>query len=206
MSKMAAYNAGTYRITGHQTRVPIAAFLEDNGFVPSRHAGGAQQRGVTPGPSPASQGSPAAGVVDDEGRSEGVKASVSPEGIKASMSPEGVKASSTPGPSANMSPEPILPSIEGDILMGDGEESLAGLYAEESRVQDLQVRVSQLEGVVYTLQNRALGDIVDRVNELEKVVEDLKSKVGSGCHGEVAKMRDVMGGLKTALDKVGGFV
>lgn len=49
MSKMAAYQAGTYRdrdrVNGPQTRVPISAFLEDNGFVPSR-PGRAPRRAV----------------------------------------------------------------------------------------------------------------------------------------------------------------
>lgn len=146
-----------------QTRVPVSALLEDNGFVPSRRA---PRHGATPGPSPISQGSPV----------------------------------------ADMSPESVLDSIEGDTLVLDGDESPARPRIEEVRVNDLQVRVSQLEGVVHALQNTALGKIVDRVNELEEIVDDLKSKVGSGCDAEVAKMRDVMGGLKTALDKVGGFV
>lgn len=98
-----------------------------------------------------------------------------------------------------MSPESVLDSIEGDILVLDGDESPASPRIEE-------VRVSQLEGVVHALQNTALGKIVDRVSELEEIVDDLKSKVGSGCDAEVAKIREVMGGLKTALDKVGGFV
>lgn len=157
MSKLAAYEAGTYRdrdgVTGPETRVPMSAFLEDNGFVPSRKG---PRRGATPGPSPISQGSPV----------------------------------------ADMSPGSVLDSIEGDVIVLDSDESPASVRIEEDRIKDLQVRVSQLEGVVHALQNTALDKIVDRVSELEEIVGDLKSKVGSGCDAEVAKMREVMGGLK----------
>ncbi|KAG6355331.1 hypothetical protein INS49_003292 [Diaporthe citri] len=215
MSKMAAFRAGTYRdregVTGPQTRVPISAFLQDNGFVPSRPSRAPQQRAATAGPS-----------------NSGHLAN----GLPTPANGQGVKASITPGPFA-ISPEPMLASME-----GDGNESLgrlqievghlrticqnamaansnireldlrnvqAGMGIEKGRVGDLEVRVSQLEGVVHALNNTSLGSIVDRVNELEAIVEDLKNKVGSGCDAEVAKMREVMGALKSGLDKVGGF-
>lgn len=90
-----------------------------------------------------------------------------------------------------------------DVELGNIE---AKMGMEESRVRDLEVKYKQLEGVVHALQNTSLGNIVDRVNELESIVEDLQAKVGSGCDAEVAKMREVMGGLKNSLDKVGGFI
>ncbi|KAK7699555.1 hypothetical protein SLS64_011508 [Diaporthe eres] len=219
MSKMAAFRAGTYRdrdsYTGPQTRVPISAFLQDNGFVPSRPSRAPQQRGATAGPSNLNLAN----------------------GLPTPAGGHGVKGSDTPGPFA-MSPEPMLASIEGDVTMTDTNESLGRLQIEvghlrticqnalasnnnireldlrnvqaemgieKNHVQNLEVRVNQLEGVVHALQNTSLGNIIDRVNELEGIVEDLKNKVGSGCDAEVAKMREVMGSLKGALDKVGGF-
>lgn len=53
MSKMAAYNAGLYRqrtgTTGPQTRVPIADFLQNNGYVPvsASRASEGHNRGTT---------------------------------------------------------------------------------------------------------------------------------------------------------------
>lgn len=82
----------------------------------------------------------------------------------------------------------------------------AEMGMEKSRMQDLEVKINQLEGVVHALQNTSLGNIVDRVNDLEIVVEQLKVKVGSGCDAEIAKMREVMGGLKNLMDNVGSFV
>jgi len=90
-----------------------------------------------------------------------------------------------------------------DIELGNIE---AVMGMEKSRVGELEVKVRQLEGVVHALQNTSLGTIVDRVNELESAVEQLNAKIGSGCDAEVAKMREVMGGLKNSLNKMGGFV
>lgn len=226
MSKMAAYRAGTYRDNASgppQTRVPISAFLEDNGFVPSR-SGRAPQRSATAGPS--NLGLLTAPVADMEGAGSAFAVA------------NGLKASVTPAPFANTSPEPMFASIEADVPNADGNESLARIQMEmghlrticqnvaasnnsirdidlrnvqaemgidKNRMHGLEVRIKQLEGVVHALQNTSLGSIVERVNELESAVEDLKDKVGSGCDAEVAKMREVMGGLKSALDKVGGF-
>lgn len=220
MSKMAAFRAGTYRdrdgFTGPQTRVPISAFLEDNGFVPSRPSR-APQRGATAGPS--NSGHLANGLPGPAGG-------------------QSVKASLTPAPFANMTPEPLLASIEGDIPMADDNESLrrlqiemghlrtmcqnalasnnnireldlrniqAEMGIEKGHMRDMEVRISQMEGKVHALENTSMGNLVDRVNELETIVEDLSNKVGSGCDAEVAKMREVMGALKSGLDKVGGF-
>ncbi|KAK2601413.1 hypothetical protein N8I77_010865 [Diaporthe amygdali] len=289
MSKMAAFNAGTYRlrdsITGPQTRVPISAFLEDNGFVPSR-PGRASHRDAAAGPSgpesassgpltPVSVGSAPLADMDGVGSAfagaNGLSSSANGQGSRATvgLSPlnrrvsapvrrrlrsnndlfssqsspsptlNGVKASGTPAPFANITPEPMLASVEGDIPMANGDDSLSRIQTEmghlrticqnvvtsnnnireldlrnfaaemgmeKNRVTDLEVRVSQLEGVVHALQNTALGNVVQRVNQLESIVEELKDKVGGGCDAEVAKMREVMGGLKGALDKVGGFV
>lgn len=276
MSKMAAFRAGTYRdrdgYTGPQTRVPISAFLEDNGFVPSRPSR-APQRGATAGPSqgpstPMSLGSAPVADMDGLGNpfagANGLPSS-DPRGrapvgltplnrrgsaparhlrITKNQGPpspflNGTKASSTPGPFANMSSEPMLASIEGEGPTVDTNETLgriqiemghlrticqnviasnsnireldlrnvqAEMGMEKNHVRDLDVRVSQLEGVMHALQNTELGNIVERVNELEAIVEDLKGKVGSGCDAEVAKMREVMGALKRGLDKVGGFI
>lgn len=238
MSKMAAFRAGTYRdrdsFTGPQTRVPISAFLEDNGFVPSRPR--APQRGATAGPSTpnlASQG-PLGAIGRDS-------APVADMGMGSAFA--GANGLPTPASGqsfkTNMTPEPMLASIEGDVPMADATESLGRLQIEvghlrtmcqsalasntniheydlrniqaemgiqKADVRDLGGRVSQLEGMVHALQNTSLGGLVDRVNELEGLVEDLRSKVGSGCDAEVAKMREVMGALKSGLDKVGGFV
>lgn len=82
----------------------------------------------------------------------------------------------------------------------------ADMGMEKNRMQELEVKVNQLEGVVHALQNTSLGSIVDRVNNLEIIVEQLNAKVGGGCDAEIAKMREVMGGLKNLMDNVGGFV
>lgn len=254
MSKMAAFRAGTYRdrdsTTGPQTRVPISAFLQDNGFVPSRPSR-APQRGATAaegavlgGGGGAFSGANGLPNITDHRRVSApalpIQGNDNPFEIQGPPSPIAVKASATPGPFANMSPEPaMLASVEGDVPMGDANESLARMQTEmghlrtlcqnavasnnsireldlgnvqaqmgmdRNRVQDLAVRVSQMEGMMNAMQNTSLGNVVDRVNELESAVEDLKNKVGGGCEAEVAKMREVMGGLKNALDKVGGFV
>lgn len=239
MSKMAAFRAGTYRdrdsTTGPQTRVPISAFLQDNGFVPSRPSR-APQRGST------AEGSGLGGSGGGAfSGANGLPNIDNPFESQDRPSPIAIKSSATPGPFANMSPEPaMLASVEGDVPMADANERAneriqmemghlrtlcqnavasnnsireldlgnvqAQMGMDRNRVQDLAVRVSQMEGMMNAMQNTSLGNIVERVNELEKAVEDLKNKVGSGCEAEVAKMREVMGGLKNALDKVGGFV
>lgn len=293
MSKMAAFRAGTYRdrdgVTGPKTRVPISAFLEDNGFVPSRPGRGPQRIATAGssntdlanrapltlnslGPAPEADmddsGSAFAGAdrlsTSAIGQSGPALLNLSPHQradyrpgsapapyharsnnhdlesqIPASSAINGVKVDDAAGSFGGMSPEPMLASIEGDVSMTDANESLARLQAEmghlrticqnavesnnnirevelhnveakmgieKNRMRDLEVRVSQLEGRVHALQNTSLSNIVDRVNELESIMEELKSKVGSGCDAEVAKMREVMRCLKGAIDKFGGFV
>lgn len=249
MSKMAAFRAGTYRdrdsTTGPQTRVPISAFLQDNGFVPSRPSRAPQRGSTAEGAGMSGGAFSGANGLPDIGNHRRVSAPALqlqgndsvPVGSHGPPSPIVVKASATPGPFANMSPEPaMLASVEGDAPMADANERLqmemghlrnlcqnavasnnsireldlgnvqAQMGMDRNRVQDLAVRVSQMEGMMNAMQNTSLGNIVERVNELERVVEDLKNKVGGGCEAEVAKMREVMGGLKNALDKVGGFV
>lgn len=247
MSKMAAFRAGTYRdrdsTTGPQTRVPISAFLQDNGFVPSRPSRAPQRDSTAEGSGLGGAFSGANGL-PDIGNHRRVSAPAlhlqgndNPFESHDRPSPIAIKASATPGPFANMSPEPaMLASVEGDVPMADANERIqmemghlrtlcqnavasnnrireldlgnvqAQMGMDRNRVQDLAVRVSQMEGMMNAMQNTSLGNIVERVNELETAVEDLKNKVGSGCEAEVAKMREVMGGLKNALDKVGGFV
>ncbi|KKY29613.1 hypothetical protein UCDDA912_g10470 [Diaporthe ampelina] len=203
MSKMAAFRAGMYRdrdgVTGPQTRVPISAFLEDNGFVPSRPSR-APQRGATAGPgnidlanrvplTPNSFGSAPVADMDDVG-STFVGAN---RLLQAEMGHLRTICQ-------------IVVASNNNIRELDLSNIAAEVNNEKNHVRDLEVRVNQLEGVVHALQNTSLGSILDRVNELENIMDELKSKVGSGCDAEVTKMREVMGCLKGALDKVGGFI
>ncbi|KAG8161015.1 hypothetical protein KVR01_009279 [Diaporthe batatas] len=81
----------------------------------------------------------------------------------------------------------------------------AEMGLEKGRVDNQEARMTRLENVVHALQNTSLSAIVDKMNELENAVEELKAKVGGGCDAEIANMREVMGGLKNLLDRVGGF-
>lgn len=294
MSKMAAFDAGMYQhrssTTGPQTRVPISAFLEDNGFVPSRagrkSGSGSEQRSDTfepcnssneiDGPvTPISFGSApeadmtgvgnafasANGLPTFNGRDGLVPVNgYSPHNRRVhtpahpSRSPNlfvgqsplsapgtNIKVSGTPGPSAgaNMTPEPMLPTIEHpDGLANDGESlsmlrtemvhlrticqnvvqsnhnlrdlDLRNVRAEvgieQNRVTELDRRVGQLEGIVHALQNTSMATVLERVARLEMLVEELGTKVGIGADGEVAKMREVMGSMREALERVGGFL
>lgn len=76
----------------------------------------------------------------------------------------------------------------------------------QNRLSELDRRVGQLEGAMHALQNTSIITVVERVSQLEGLVEDLQAKVGSGADAEVAKMREVMGCLKAALERVGGFL
>lgn len=82
----------------------------------------------------------------------------------------------------------------------------AGLGTDGNRMNDLNQRVSQLEGMVHAIQNASLTTIDERVVALERVVDQLKEKVGDGCDAEVAKMREVFGSLREAMIRVGNFL
>lgn len=294
MSKMAAFDAGMYQhrssTTGPQTRVPISAFLEDNGFVPSRagrkSGGGSEQRSGTfepfnnpsgrDGPvTPISFGSaPEAdmtGVGNAFATANGLSSFNGRDGLAPvndysphnrrvhtpahlrrspnlfmSQSPlsapgTNIKVSGTPDPfdRANMTPEPMLPTIENPGSSSNDSESLsmirtevvhlrticqnlmqsnhnlrdldlrnvrAEVGIEQNRVTELDRRVGQLEGIVHALQNTSMTTVVERVAQLEILVEDMETKVGIGADGEVAKMREVMGSMREALERVGGFL
>jgi hypothetical protein len=77
---------------------------------------------------------------------------------------------------------------------------------EQNRVTDLDRRVGQLEGIVHALQNTSMTTVLERVARLEMLVEELGTKVGIGADGEVAKMREAMGSMREALERVGGFL
>ncbi|KUI69740.1 hypothetical protein VM1G_04792 [Cytospora mali] len=286
MSKMAAFDAGMYQhrssTTGPQTRVPISAFLEDNGFVPSR--GGRNSKGGNGGGdddgspvTPVSFGSaPEAdmtGVGNAFARANGLSSFAGHDGsapvnsyspnnrlVKTPAQPRrspnlfmnhsplsarpetNIKLSATPAPftrTANMTPEPMMLSIEGpDASSNDGDtvsmlrmevghlrticqnvlqvnhnlrdsdfgNVRAEVAIEKNRVSELDRRVGQLEGVGHALQNTSMTTVVERVGELERLVEELRNKVGCGVDGEVAKMREVMGCMRAALERVGGFL
>lgn len=258
MSKMAAYRVGNYRgAVGPQTRVPIANYLRDNGWVPSDPTGAHQRGAAARGRS--SEG--AAPVADMEGVDSpfagpfgmpstpagqvflpnGHPASasfrrdrriVNPIDAQPLYSPTPLRIKPNPDAPSTMSPEPVLSTIEGDVPMADAGESLTRLQnemsylrttcdthvrdaelrrveeemdREKSRRHDLEVKVNQMEGVLYAMENTSLTTIVKRVGDLEDAVAKLQAKVGSGCDAEVANMREVMGGLKSLLDNVGGF-
>ncbi|KUI54149.1 hypothetical protein VP1G_01611 [Cytospora mali] len=285
MSKMAAFDAGMYQhrsgTTGPQTRVPISAFLEDNGFVPSRGgrnskgdgSGGGDGRPVTPVSFESAPEADMTGVGNAFARANGLSSFAGHDGsapvngyspnnrlVKTPAQPQhspnlcishsplseppgtNIKLSATPAPStrtANMTPEPMMLSIEGpDASPNDvdtvsmlrmevvhlrticqnvlqANHNLRGLDLgnvraevgiEKNRVSELDRRVGQLEGVVHALQNTSMTTVVERVTELERLVEELRNKVGCRVDGEVAKMREVMGCMRAALERVGGFI
>lgn len=70
------------------------------------------------------------------------------------------------------------------------------------RVAHLEKRLTQLEGIVYTI-NTGMPNVMERLSELEKIAEDLKIKAGDACGAEVAKMREVFGRLREALIHMG---
>lgn len=82
----------------------------------------------------------------------------------------------------------------------------AEIGTEQNRITELDRRVHQLEGTVHALQNTSMTTMVGRIAQLEKLVEDIGTKVGLGADGEVAKMREVMGSMREALERVGGFL
>ncbi|KAK7737336.1 hypothetical protein SLS53_006639 [Cytospora paraplurivora] len=293
MSKMAAFEAGMYEhrpsITGPQTRVPISAFLEDNGFVPSRPSrkGGAERHNATSDPinnttncsvEPVTPNSfvsaPEAdmtGIGNTFARANGLPSfrrsrdhtstnGYSPHNRQVEIpapprrSPSLFKSQSrsltapatkpevltTPAPFGRMTPEPLIPSIEDgppDSSSSDGDclsmlrmevvhlrticqnvlqsnsnlrdldlrNVRAEMGIEKNRVTELDRRVGQLEGIVHALHNTSLTAVVERLTKMEELVDELQDKVGSGAEAEVAKMREVMGCMKEALDRVGGF-
>lgn len=292
MSKMAAFEAGMYEhrpsITGPQTRVPISAFLEDNGFVPSRPSrkGGAEQHNATSDPinntpngsvdpvtPPSFASAPEAdmtGIGNTFARANGLPSfhrrrdqtlanGYSPHNRQVdtpapprrspnlfknqsrSLTAPATKAEvpTTPAPFGRMTPELLIPSIEdgpglsssdGDCLSMlrmevvhlrticqnvlqsnnnlrdlDLRNIRAETSIEKNRVTELDRRVGQLEGMVHALQNTSVTAVVERLTKMEKLVDELQDKVGSGAEAEVAKMMEVMGCTKEALDRVGGF-
>lgn len=290
MSKMAAFNAGSYQhqssTTGPQTRVPISAFLENNGFVPSRlsrrRGSDNEQRSGTVAPlyAPGKRDSPVSPVslgsapeADMTGAGNAFATANGPSSFNRrdgstpvnGYSPEKrqfntpahhrrslslfrnqgtlsapitkIKVPDTPTSfvKANMTPEPMLPTIEGyDSSSNDGErlsmartevghprsvvresdQSLrdldlrnvpAGMGFEQNRVAELDRRLGHLEAVVHAMRNTSIPTAVGRIDQLEAIVEDLGKKVGLGTDEEVAKMREVMGSMREALERVGGF-
>jgi hypothetical protein len=236
MSKMAAFRAGKYRdqggLTGPTTRVPINEFLRNNGFVPplqndaSQHGAVAKDMPTFSGDETVTpNGRPASGPFHTTLRN--------PNSLETSNpfppGHHGVKGS--PGSFTDVTPEPILSSIERDVPTADSGDRLAQMQTEmhhmrsmidnnasntnnvlleltnvQAKMHSLEVKYNQLHGMVIAIQNNSLPSIVERVNELESIVGDLQQKVGSGSDAEVAKMREVMGDLKSSLNKVGGFL
>lgn len=313
MSKMAAFNAGLYQdrssTSGPQTRVPISAFLEDNGFVPlrpSRKSGSgggnrdsidgatfdplkhvdsgsrdpitpmsfgsapeadmtgagnafARTNGLSPLNNTQREGSVPVNVFSPNDRHVEIPAqprhspglflnqnssTAASADAAASHVETKVKVSDTPAPFARMTPDLMLPSIEGldqsfSFNGGEGGGNLAMLRGEvmrlhsmcqsavrsnsnirdvdlrnvwgevgeeKKRVGQLERRVEQLDGVVHALKNTSVEGVVGRLEQLEKLVEELRAKVGCGADAEVAKMREVMGCMREALQRVDGFM
>lgn len=148
--------------------------------------------------------------------------------IKTSGSP------ATEAPAEPMDPEAdIMPSIERDDNTEDAVEALRqdvdeirnmcyelhtanqrqqnlellrGGNVRDNRVDDLNRRTSQLEGLLSAVQNTAIPQIADRVNQLENMIVELQERVGNGCEAEVANMREVFGSLREGLQSLGGFL
>ncbi|POS77438.1 hypothetical protein DHEL01_v204161 [Diaporthe helianthi] len=189
MSKMAAFRAGRYRgSVGPHTRVPIADFLRNNGFVPSGPTS-AHQRGAATGDGGSEGSAPVAdveevdevdnpfagayGVRRNPGRQRFNPSSQAPSGSSrpsrrsgrllesqrlCSPTPLGVKPAT--GAYASMSPEPVRSTIEGDVSMADADQSLTRLQTEMRHLRNMYDNIEA--------SNRHVRDV-----ELERIQADL---------------------------------
>lgn len=221
MSKLAAFHARDARAVraanaGPTPRAIIPQFLEDNGYVPHR---------LDP------QGQLSGSIAPDTMRpgNQEFTPHFTSDFCTTRTSPNGCDAKPPVSHAlfANMTPEP-MESIEA----GPSNETVAMLnnVAGVNRVEDsvlathnnnknfgsnnpqqhdvnmLHGRLSHLENVVQAMQNVLVPDVKNRLTTVETALEGLKSKVGEGCEAEVAKMREVFGGMRETMARVGNFL
>lgn len=225
MSKLAAFKARDARVlraatAGPTPRATIPQFLEENGYVPAR---------------PVLQNQPSELVSPDAVKNHDLTAHFGSNFSMATTS-RNARDTRTPvihAPFANMTPEPMessetnptrenVPRRNGgdsvhsmggsaldtnDIHSGWGIQDMrANHISDNNQVNMLDGRLSHLENVVRAMQNVLVPSMEDRLTTMETALEKLKSKVGEGCEAEVAKMREVFGGMRETMARVGNFL
>lgn len=225
MSKLAAFKAQDARALrtaneGPTPRATIPRFLEENGYVPAR---------------PVPQNQLSDPIAPDTVKVHDLTAHFGTTFSKTNTSPNArdTKPSVMHAPFANMTPEP-MESIETDPTRetaptrngvdslynmggsasytnndssGYGVQSMrANDISDKHQVNMLDRRLSHLENVVRAMQNVLVPAMEDRLTTVETSLEKLKSKVGEGCEAEVAKMREVFGGMRETMARVGNFL
>lgn len=224
MSKLAAYHAEDPRVldagvTGRQPQVPIGPFLEKHGFVPAR--GDCQSQDADP----VTLLNNSTHSHQTEGHSPASCPGMGGPG-KSSTSNRDSKMSDSTAPFTDMTPE-SLNSIELDpsdemaalhnkashprnlcqsVMSSNNQLGEYELGAEKNCVAKLDERLSHLEGVVQAIQCVSAPAVVDRVAAVEGAMKELRMKLGEGCDGEVAKMREAFGSLREALARMGNFL
>lgn len=225
MSKLAAFKARDARAlrtanAGPTPRATIPQFLEENGYVPAR---------------PVPQNQPSDHIAPDTIEDHDLTAHFGSNFAMTSTSSNGrdTKPPVIHAPFANMTPEP-MESIETDptreaALVRNGIDSVHNMggtasymnndsssygaqsmraddISDKHRVNMLDGRLSHLENVVRAMQNVSVPDMENRLTTMENTLEKLQSKVGEGCEAEVAKMREVFGGMREIMARVGNFL
>lgn len=225
MSKLAAFKARDARAlrtanAGPTPRATIPRFLEENGYVPAR---------------PVPENQPLEPIAPDAVKDHDLTAHFGSNFLITSTSSNG-RDTKTPvvhAPFANMTPEPMElietdPTCETAPLrngvdsvhnMGGGaldtnnshfgyemQDMRANHIPDKNQVNLLDGRLSHLENVVRAMQNVLVPAMENRLTTLETALEKLKSKVGEGCEAEVAKMREVFGGMRETMARVGDFL
>lgn len=220
MSKLAAFKARDARAlrtanAGPTPRAAIPQFLEENGYVPLR-------------PVPPNQ--PCDPIAPDTIEDHNLTAHFGSNFAMTNTSSNGrdTKPPVLHAPFANMTPEPMESSEAGpshetvpvrnevwseQVVGGSafGMNSNPSGYGmqhppDKNQVNMLDGRLSHLENVVRAMQNVLVPTMEDRLTKMETSLEKLKSKVGDGCEAEVAKMREVFGGMRDTMARVGNFL
>lgn len=90
--------------------------------------------------------------------------------------------------------------------MGDQQKSQDvhfDMADDRSKMTNLKKRLVQMEEMMYTMQYTSLPDTMKRIEELERAVNGMKAGAGEGSEEEIAKMKEVFGGFKESLNRMG---
>lgn len=217
MSKLAAFHARDAHAVraakaGPTPRATIPQFLEENGYVPPRA-----------GPQTHIPDS----LVPDNIKDQDFNHHFSSEFMTTRTPPNGRDAKTPVRHAlfANMTPEPVesieadpnndsaamlnnfdCGDITGDNVMNAHNTNFGPEISQQHDGHMLHRRLSHLENVVRAMQNILVPDLKDRLTTVEAALEEVKSKVGEGCEAEVAKMREVFGGMRETMARVGNFL
>lgn len=209
-----------------QTRVPIAQFLENNGFVPARADRESQvSDAFIPRPSNSHMDRPSSALIPGSGSAESGLTRTNSSHFQSILSPgnSDIKVSDTVTPFANMTAERMDLDVNITALrheVSSLRNMCQNVLSSSSHLRnyelhhtsadpaldmrdppDLIGRLAYLEGAVHSIQSVSVPAMVGRLAALEGDVEEMKTGMGV----QVARMREAFGRLREALGCVDAF-